>query len=187
MKRFALSRKGIGGVPLILVLVVVFAGAFFLYRNWQSGLETKMAAPGPSGFRTAPPFSLKDTNGNFYSSSQFAGKPAVINFFATWCPPCREEIPALVRARDKMLASGVEFVGIAIDNVAKVVEFARNVRISYPLLMADATGLDLVRKLGNPSGGLPFTVVLDRKGGIAHRNLGAITEQKIEDQLRPML
>ena len=130
---------------------------------------------------------LADLSGKPRTLGEWQGRILVVNFWATWCPPCREEIPALVRARDKMLASGVEFIGIAIDNVAKVVEFARNVHISYPLLIADASGLDLVRKLGNPSGGLPFTVVLDRKGGIAHRNLGAITEQKIEDQLRPMV
>jgi thiol-disulfide isomerase/thioredoxin len=130
---------------------------------------------------------LVDLGGKPRSLDEWRGRILVINFWATWCPPCREEIPGLVRARDKLLPAGVEFVGIAIDQVAKVVEFSRNVHISYPLLMADAAGLDLIRKLGNPSGGLPFTVVLDRKGSIAHRNLGAITQQKIEEQLGPML
>lgn len=130
---------------------------------------------------------LTDLSGKPRTLDEWHGRILVINFWATWCPPCREEIPALVRARDKFLPSRVEFVGIAIDQVAKVAEFARNVHISYPLLMADASGLDLIRKLGNPSGGLPFTVVLDRKGSIAHRNLGALTQQKIEDQLGPML
>jgi thiol-disulfide isomerase/thioredoxin len=130
---------------------------------------------------------LADLSGKLRTLDEWRGRILVVNFWATWCPPCREEIPALVRAHDRFLPSGVEFVGIAIDQVAKVVEFARNVHISYPLLMADATGLDLMRKLGNPSGGLPFTVVLDRKGSIAHRNLGALTQQKIEDQLGPML
>jgi thiol-disulfide isomerase/thioredoxin len=130
---------------------------------------------------------LADLSGKARSLNEWRGQVIVVNFWATWCPPCREEIPALVRARDKLVASGVEFVGIAIDQVSKVAEFARNVRISYPLLMADASGLELVRKLGNPSGGLPFTVVLDRKGSVSHRNLGAITQQKIEGQLGPML
>jgi len=130
---------------------------------------------------------LTDLAGSPRTLNEWRGRVLVVNFWATWCPPCREEIPGLVRARDKLLSSNVEFVGIAIDQVAKVVDFARNVHVSYPLLMADATGLDLVRTLGNPSGGLPFTVVLDRKGMVAHRNLGSITQQKIEDQVAPML
>ena len=130
---------------------------------------------------------LTDLSGSPRTLNEWRGHVLVVNFWATWCPPCREEIPGLVRARDKLLSSNVEFVGIAIDQAAKVVDFARNVRVSYPLLMADATGLDLVRTLGNPSGGLPFTVVLDRKGMVAHRNLGSITQQKIEDQVAPML
>jgi thiol-disulfide isomerase/thioredoxin len=130
---------------------------------------------------------LADLTGKTRTLNEWRGRVLVVNFWATWCPPCREEIPALVRVRDKLLPSGVEFVGIAIDQASKVKEFARNVRVSYPLLLADAAGLDLVRNLGNPSGGLPFTVVLDRKGSVAHRNLGAITQKKIEDQLIPML
>jgi len=130
---------------------------------------------------------LTDLAGTPRTLSEWRGRILVVNFWATWCPPCREEIPGLVRARDKLLPSNVEFIGIAIDQVAKVVDFARNVHISYPLLMADATGLDLVRTLGNPSGGLPFTVVLDRKGLVAHRNLGSITQQKLEGQVAPML
>jgi thiol-disulfide isomerase/thioredoxin len=130
---------------------------------------------------------LADLSGKVRSLTEWQGKVMVVNFWATWCPPCREEIPGLVRARDKLAPSGVEFIGIAIDQASKVNEFARNVHISYPLLTTDAAGFDLVRKLGNPSGGLPFTVILDRKGSLAHRNLGAVTQQRIEEQLGPML
>jgi peroxiredoxin len=166
------------------VLVLVGVGALAAIAGVLAG-PWLSDTPGDAGkLATAR---LTDLSGKARSLSEWQGRILVINFWATWCPPCREEIPALVRARDGMQASGVEFVGIAIDQVAKVQEFARNVHISYPLLMADASGLELVRALGNPSGGLPFTVVLDRKGVIAHRNLGAITQQKIEEQLKPML
>ena len=141
----------------------------------------------PGEFGALRSAQLTDLAGKPRSLDEWQGRILVINFWATWCPPCLEEIPALVRARDKLLPSGVEFVGIAIDQAAKVSAFSRTVQISYPVLLAEATGLALVRKLGNPSGGLPFTVVLDRKGVIAHRNLGAITQQKIEEQLGPML
>ena len=93
----------------------------------------------------------------------------------------------LVRARERLLSSGIEFVGIALDHADKVSEFARTVTISYPVLLADATGLDLVRKLGNPAGGLPFTVVLDRKGVIAYRKLGVVTQPEIESRLTALL
>lgn len=130
---------------------------------------------------------LTDLSGKLRSIDEWQGLILVLNFWATWCPPCREEIPGLVRARDKLRSSGVEFLGIAIDQEAKVTAFTRTVPVTYPLLLADANGLELLRRLGNPSGGLPFTVVLDRRGGIVHRNLGAITQQKIEDQLMSLL
>jgi thiol-disulfide isomerase/thioredoxin len=118
---------------------------------------------------------------------EWQGQVLVVNFWATWCEPCREEIPAFIRVRRKLLRSGVEFVGIAIDQAAKVSLFAKTVQIDYPLLLAGASGPDLMRKLGNPSGGLPFTVVLDQKGTIAFRNLGALTAAKIEAQLLRMV
>lgn len=166
----------------ILVLLGVGAAAAAAGVLFGPGLSDTPGAA--DALRSA---TLTDLAGKTRRLSEWDGRILVVNFWATWCPPCREEIPALVRVRDKLQASGVEFVGIAIDQAAKVVEFARNVQISYPLLLADAGGLELMRKLGNPSGGLPFTMVLDRKGAIAHRNLGAVTQQTMEDQLRPML
>ena len=126
---------------------------------------------------------LTDLSGKSRSLAEWKGKVLVINFWATWCPPCREEIPDLVLSRDKLQASGVEFLGIAIDQAAKVAEFVRNVPISYPVLLADPAALTVVKAIGNPSGGLPFTVVLTRNGEIAHRNLGLVTRQKIEHQV----
>ena len=136
------------------------------------------------GLRSAQ---FTDLEGKSRSLAEWDGRVRVVNFWATWCEPCREEIPALVSSRDSLHASGVEFIGIAIDHAAKVAEFVRNVRISYPVLLAGAASFDLVRTLGNPKGGLPFTVVLDRQGGIAHRNLGIVTRQKIEQQVRSVL
>jgi len=128
-----------------------------------------------------------DLEGKSRSLAEWEGRVRVVNFWATWCAPCREEIPALVITRDKLLASGVEFIGIAIDQASKVAEFVRTVRISYPVFVGGAASLDLVRTLGNPTGGLPFTVVLDRMGGIANRNLGIVTQHKIEQQVRAVL
>ena len=105
--------------------------------------------------------SFADLDGKTRQLVEWTGKVLVCNFWATWCAPCREEIPLLVAAREKYGSAGVEIVGIAVDNAAKVRDFSLSFRISYPILLAEAGGLEMMRQLGNSSGGLPYTV--DRK------------------------
>lgn len=124
--------------------------------------------------------SLVDLAGNPRKLTEWQGKVLVCNFWATWCAPCREEIPLLVATRDRYGPAGVEVVGIAIDSASKVGEFTRTIMISYPVLLAEADGLDMMRRLGNSSGGLPYTVFFDRKGAPAHRKLGALKQAELD-------
>jgi len=118
--------------------------------------------------------------------SEWDGKVLVCNFWATWCAPCREEIPLLIAAQGKYGPRGVEIVGIAIDNAVKVRQFSASFNISYPVLLADAGGLDLMRQLGNSSGGLPYTVIADRRGALVHRKLGALKAGELDQMLGPL-
>ncbi len=93
----------------------------------------------------------------------------------------------LVALGKEMSAKGVEIVGIALDSAVKVWEFAKDYRVSYPLLIAGANGIDLMRTAGNPLGGLPYTVFLDRQGRIADRKLGALREAGVRERLAKML
>ena len=111
---------------------------------------------------------------------EWKGRVIVCNFWATWCAPCREEIPLLVSTRRKYAAKSVEIVGIAVDNKAKVIEFAKSLSIPYPVLLSDAEGLDFMRKLGNSSGGLPYTVFFDRQGRPARQKLGALKAAELD-------
>ena len=124
-----------------------------------------------------------DLEGRRRRLAEWRGKVLVCNFWATWCAPCREEIPLLVAARQKHGPSGVEIVGIAIDNPSKVREFSATFKISYPVLVAEADGLDLMRQLGNTGGGLPYTVIADREGSLVHRKLGALKEAELDGWL----
>jgi peroxiredoxin len=124
--------------------------------------------------------SFADDSGRPRRLLEWAGKVLVCNFWATWCLPCREEVPMLVAAREAHASRGVEVIGIAIDSAAKVREFSTAYAVGYPLLLADAGAIELMRKLGNPAGGLPYTVVLDRRGALAYRKLGPLTRPELD-------
>lgn len=115
------------------------------------------------------------------------GQVLVVNFWATWCAPCREEMPMFVEARRAYAPKGVEFVGIGIDSAGKMQEFARTYGIGYPLLVADSGAIDLMRDLGNRAGALPYTVVLDRSGSVVHRHLGALDRAALDRILQGLL
>jgi thiol-disulfide isomerase/thioredoxin len=130
--------------------------------------------------------SFVDLSGKRRTLDEWQGKILICNFWATWCAPCREEIPLLMAVREKYAPVGVEIVGIAIDNATKVGDFTASLKISYPILLAEANGLDLMRKLGNSAGGLPYTVVADRHGGVQHRKLGAFRQGDLDAILGPL-
>lgn len=129
---------------------------------------------------------LLDLAGQSRRLGEWQGQVLVCNFWATWCAPCREEIPLLMAARLKYRPAGVEVVGIAVDNAAKVRDFSASLNISYPVLLAEAAGLDMMRRLGNSVGGLPYTVVTDRQGNVVQRKLGALKQGELERILDPL-
>lgn len=128
-----------------------------------------------------------DLGGKRRRLAEWKGKIVVCNFWATWCHPCREEIPMLISVSEKMAPKGVEVVGIAVDFAAKVRSFVRDYKISYPVLLAGDNGIELMRAAGNGVGGLPYTVFLDRRGRIAHEKLGELSRAEVDTQLDKML
>ena len=93
----------------------------------------------------------------------------------------------LVAAQQQYSSKKLQIVGIGIDSVDKIAEFSRNFKINYPVLVADASAIDTMRELGNSSGGLPYTVVLDRQGALVHRKLGALSRPELDQVLEPLL
>jgi len=144
-----------------------------------------LRSDGGSGALLAAEFS--DLDGGKHRLTEWKGKIIVCNFWATWCQPCREEIPMLVALSAQMESKGVQVVGIAVDLAAKVADFARDYKITYPLLIAGPDGLDLMRETGNQVGGLPYTAFLDRAGRISGTKLGALKEPEVRQRLSQML
>lgn len=130
---------------------------------------------------------LADLQGQPQVLSQWRGKVLVVNFWATWCAPCREEIPAFVRLQDKYRAQGLQFVGIAIDQRDPVQAFIREFGINYPVLLGGMEGVEISRRAGNRVGALPFTLIIDRKGKIVATELGGIKESRLQAFVTPLL
>jgi thiol-disulfide isomerase/thioredoxin len=148
-----------------------------LLRSTNNDDAGEHAGAGDVALRSA---TLADLAGQPRRLSEWQGRILVCNFWATWCAPCRDEIPMLMATRAKYASDGVEIVGIAVDNAPKVREFSVSIKISYPILLAEAEGLDLMRKLGNSAGGLPYTVVANRQGHVVHRKLGAFSRGDLD-------
>lgn len=131
--------------------------------------------------------SLPDPAGKPQAIAQWRGKVLVVNFWATWCGPCREEMPDFVRAQDEYGAKGLQIVGIAVDNVDKVQQFSKELGLNYPALIGGYDAMDLSREWGNTLVALPFTLVLDRQGRIAYTHLGPVKPDKFRDVLTKLL
>ncbi len=114
----------------------------------------------------------QDALGRPFDAGALRGRPLIINFWATWCPPCVEEMPELDLLQAELRSSGVTVVGIGIDSETKIRQFAEKTRFTYPLLPAGADGAELARVFGNQSSALPYTVVVSGDGRIRKRILG---------------
>jgi thiol-disulfide isomerase/thioredoxin len=169
----------------LIVAVALVATAAGLYSF--SHQRATLVGPIEQAQARLARLSLPDPAGRLQSLTQWQGKVVVLNFWATWCTPCREEIPDLVRIQRRFASNGLQIVGIAIDSTDKVQNFAHEFDINYPLMIGKIDLIEITRQLGNNASGLPFTVILDRSGKIANIHLGRISEEELIRQLHPLL
>lgn len=138
---------------------------------------TRYLPPSPDAQQTTvpttpPAFRLADTLGQYRELAEWQGKVVVINFWATWCAPCLQEIPEFIQVQADYADRGVQFVGIALDAPDAVMRFADRLGITYPVLLGTADAIAVARQFGNSLGVLPYTAVIDRDGKVADVHAG---------------
>ncbi|MBC7619130.1 MAG: TlpA family protein disulfide reductase [Candidatus Saccharibacteria bacterium] len=148
---------------------------------WRQAAPPKAAEP--TG--TPPPEGFWQTEwptpqGTMLPMKSLAGKPMLLNFWATWCPPCIEELPLLNSFYKTHKDRGWQVLGLAVDKLQPVQTFLQKSPLDFPIGMAGLAGTELTRSLGNPAGGLPFSVVLSADGSILHRKMGRVTEEDLQ-------
>lgn len=163
-------------------------------RFWTAGvaLAAGVAGAGLAWWRYSPGPVLSGAEAAFWGGrfpdpdgaelvmADWRGRPLLVNFWATWCPPCVEELPLLNAFHAENEPRGWQVFGLAVDRVSAVREFTRRLPLRFPVGMAGLAGTELSKTLGNVSGGLPFTVVFGRDGAVLHRKIGKVSEEDLK-------
>jgi len=166
--------------PIVAIAVSAMAAGAALYLYRQQPPPAPVAAPAPEVdaarlAATLPGFQLADRDGQMKSLQDWPNQALIVNFWATWCAPCRREIPLLQQLQRDHGAEGFQVIGIAVDFRDKVLAYADEMKIEYPLLIGEQEALDAAAAFGVEAVGFPFTVFSDRQGRIVTAHMGELT------------
>jgi thiol-disulfide isomerase/thioredoxin len=176
-------------ILLLLAFIVAIAGyAIYSLSNKTGPVSLPQANDQSSIVSTARAgFTLPDLEGKPRHIKEWDGKVVLLNFWATWCPPCRREMPGFIEVREQYAAQGFEIVGIAIDAAKPVREFTANLGVNYPVLHGQNDASIVASHYGNAAGMLPFSVIIDRQGIVQYARAGELTKAALEKELKKWL
>lgn len=176
---------------LLIVLVAILGAALGLFAGSRIGLPPEREVP--AGVTVLKPGDLRadlqmpSADGTAHRLSDWNGQLLLLNFWATWCGPCREEMPLLDHTGAKLAAQGLRVVGVAIDDVATVQDFLRDNPVRYPILIGDAIDPDPSLTFGDTRSVLPYSVLIGPDGRILAQRAGSFSSSSLNDWLGPHL
>jgi thiol-disulfide isomerase/thioredoxin len=159
-------------------LLALFAGVLTSQWIYKTGLASD---PAVKAFLNNP---WQSSDGNVVDTQKWQGKVLVVNFWASWCPPCVEEMPTLDKLQQDFLQKNVLFVGIGIDSPSNIRDFLAKTPVSYPIVIGGLEGSNISKQLGNAQGALPYTIIIDAKGKATYSKLGKITEDELRNAIK---
>lgn len=169
---------------VLLGVVSILAGYYLFGRNEPAATSMmKPSLPPRAAAGMAPAFTLFDISGKPVSLADFRGKVVVLDFWATWCPPCRREIPDFIRLQNEYGSRGLQIVGLALDEPEKVQAFAAQNGMNYPVLLGTD---DVSMKYGGIES-IPTTFIIDRQGRIVNKFVGFRTKAEFEEEIKKLL
>lgn len=182
-----MNKKLLIVIAVVGVATGIAANQFYTQQQPPKAAVTPPASAATKESSQRPDYTLKDLTDKAHSASEWDGKVVVVNFWATWCPPCRREMPEFIKFQEAYASKGFTFVGIALDEKSAVINFTDPMGVNYPILMAEQEGIQISQDYGNRLNTLPFTVVLDRKGNIVKHISREVDFEGIEAIVKPLL
>lgn len=175
-----------------LILIISGAAGFGLQRHFMSAEKQNLPVILPA--QTAnilgtprPEFAMKDIENNVRNIKEWDGEVVLVNFWATWCPPCKKEIPAFMELQTEYKDKGFQIIGIAIDNEEAVKDYVDTMGMNYTIIAAELEAMDLSRRFGNRVNALPFSAFISRDGKIAFTKAGELSKQDTEKVIQKLL
>ena len=187
-----MNRSGIS----LLVAAVLAVGAGFLLSRAATTPEPVVASAGFPDVSESdinveglqrPEFSLADITGNIRHIREWDGQVVAINFWASWCSPCLQEIPELVDLQSRFGSQGLQIIGIALQRPEELGDFVRDYGMNYPVLAGEGAVIAIAESYGNTYGALPYTAIFDRTGKIVFIKAGPVTGHEVEAVIQPLL
>ncbi|MCK4840852.1 MAG: TlpA family protein disulfide reductase [Methylococcales bacterium] len=164
---------------IILACTIALASGLFVQKLSNTPVEEKNNI---ADFK----ISLPDVTGKQRDITEWKNKILIINFWATWCPPCLKEIPEFIKLQQQFNHKNIQFIGIAIDNQQAVKQYLATIDINYPILIGGTNAIDLSHQLGNVIDAVPYTLIVNQQGDIIHRQPGELSQSKILDIITPL-
>jgi len=169
---------------LIFIVAIVIAGSagFALQRYLSNKQQSSNSVIG----QPRPEFAAESLDGKIHNIKEWDNKVILLNFWATWCPPCKREIPGFIELQNEYGDQNFQVIGIAIDEMGAVREFAAKIGINYPIIAVQSEGVELSRRYGNNVGALPYSVFIDKNGTIRSTILGELSKKRAINTLKQL-